>query len=66
MSCYMVNFDLQALAAQLSLALGCRFTDVDAREFLQSVGAVEAQQGWLAADLRPLALIYSGPGGILS
>jgi len=65
MPCYVLQFDLQNLAAQLSLSLGCRLTAVDVREFLNAAGLIESQQGWLADDLRPLALAFGKPGGIL-
>lgn len=65
MARYVLSFDLRQLARQLSHALKCDLTDADVREMLQTLGLVESPMGWLAEDLRPLALAYLKPGGWL-
>lgn len=65
MARYVLHFDLRHLASHLSHALKCNLTDADVREMLQDLGLVESSMGWLAEDLRPLALAYIKPGGWL-
>jgi hypothetical protein len=60
---YLLQFDLASLTARLSASLGCRLSVSDVREILRAAGLVDSQHGWLASDLRPLAMLYLRPGG---
>lgn len=63
MARYMVKFDLFSLSGQLSQSLGCDLDPADVREILLAAGLRESPSGWLAKDLRPLALLYLTPRG---
>jgi hypothetical protein len=62
---YLLQFDWGSLAGRMSEALGCQLSAADVREILRGVGLVDSPHGWLADDLRPLALLYLSPGGLI-
>ena len=65
MARYVIDFDLRQMASHLSRSWKCEFTDQDLRELLRTLGLIESPMGWLAEDLRALALAYARPGGWL-
>lgn len=66
MARYVLSFDLRQMALHLSRTFKCEFSDSDVRDLLLTLGLVESPMGWLAEDLRPLALAYLKPGGWLA
>jgi hypothetical protein len=65
MARYVVQLEMAELARHISRMLGCQLTAAEVREVLQAAGLVESHWGWLAEDLRPLALLYLRPQGVL-